>query len=255
MEDVFNLLLNRYQIFLLIMVRTSGIFIFSPFFSAQNIPNIMKIGLTFSVSLIISTIIPTHYDFSTTTLFVVLFKELTIGLIIGFISYGFFSAFYVMGQLIDMKIGFGMVNVIDPQNRVQVPLMGNFYYTLSFLLMLGLNGHHSIIMALKDSYNFIPIGEFIYSESAMYLITDILVKSFEIGFKLSIPVVAVIFLTDIMLGIISKTIPQMNVFVVGMPLKILVGLMITSIGIPIFFSSIDGYFDYILEYIYRFLKI
>ncbi len=255
MNEIVELILSQYQIFLLILVRTSGIFIFSPFFSSQNIPNIMKVGLTFGLSLVVSTIVPSSVDLNDSTLFILLFKELMVGIIIGFISYGFFNAFYVMGQVIDMKIGFGMVNVIDPQNRVQVPLMGNFYYTLSFLMMLGANGHHDIINALKDSYSYIPLGGFIFSENTILLLVDVLVKSFEIGLKLSMPIVAIVLLTDVLLGIMSKTIPQMNVFVVGMPLKIIVGLMVLSIGIPVFFTSINGFFDIILNNIYRFLKI
>lgn len=208
MEGIMDLIFSQYQLFLLVMVRTSGIFIFSPFFSSQNIPNIMKIGLTFSLSLLISTTLSYTVDFTNEMLILILFKELMVGIIIGFISYAFFSTFYVMGQIIDMKIGFGMVNVIDPQNRVQVPLMGNFYYILVFLLMLGINGHHQIILALIDSYKFLPIGSFKYTGDTMNLLINTLVKSFEIGFKLSTPIVAIIFITDIILGIISKPYPK-----------------------------------------------
>lgn len=253
MDDLLSLILNKYQLFLLIAVRTSGIFIFSPFFSSQNIPNTMKVGLTFSISLILASIIPYELSLSNGALSIIILKELSVGILIGFISYAIFSAFYVMGQIIDMKIGFGMVNVIDPQNRVQVPLMGNFYYTLSFLLLLGINGHHHIISALKDSYSYIPIGNFKFSEGTMNLLVNILSKSFELGFKLSMPIVAIVFLTDIILGILSKTIPQMNVFVVGMPLKILIGLLIILISIPMFFNSINSVFDTLINSLYNFI--
>lgn len=254
MGEIIELIFSQYQLFLLVMVRTSGIFIFSPFFSSQNIPNIMKIGLSFSVSLLISSVLPFSEDFTNEVLVLLIFKELMVGIIIGFISYAFFSSFYVMGQIIDMKIGFGMVNVVDPQNRTQVPLMGNFYYILSFLILLSINGHHSIISALVDSYTFLPIGSFKYTGDTMSILTNTLVKSFEIGFKLSTPIVAIIFLTDIVLGIMSKTIPQMNVFVVGMPLKVIIGLLIILISMPVFFSAINGIFDLIINDIYRFIK-
>ena len=159
-----------------------------------------------------------------------------------------------MGQIIDMKIGFGMANVIDPQNRVQIPLLGNFYYIFSFIIFLGINGHHRIILALRDSYSYITINSFNYTESTKTLIIDILAKSFEIGLKLSLPIVVVIFLADIILGILSKTIPQLNVFVVGMPFKILIGLVLILVGIPIFFNSIDGILDLIINYIYKFIE-
>ncbi len=254
MNDVIDLLFSQYQLFLLVLVRTSGIFIFSPFFSSQNVPNIMKIGLSFSVSLIITSTLSIATDFSNEILIILILKELMVGIIIGFIAYAFFSAFYVMGQIVDMKIGFGMANVIDPQNKIQVPLMGNFYYILSFLLLMSINGHHLIISALVDSYNFLPIGGFKYTGDTMNLLVNSLSKSFEIGFKLSTPIVAIIFLTDIVLGIISKTIPQMNVFVVGMPLKVLIGLLIILISMPIFFTAINSIFDLIINDIYKFIK-
>lgn len=255
MDEIVDLIFGQYQIFLLVMVRTSGIFIFSPFFSSQNIPNIMKIGLSFSVSLLITAILPSVPSLSNEILVIIIFKELMVGLIIGFISYTFFSAFYVMGQIIDMKIGFGMVNVVDPQNKVQVPLMGNFYYILAFLLLLASDGHHIIISGLVESYKFIPIGSFKYTEETVSLLVNTLSKSFEIGFKLSSPIIAIIFLTDIVLGIMSKTIPQMNVFVVGMPLKVLVGLLIILVSMPIFYSAVNGIFDLIINDIYKFINI
>ncbi|WP_353095294.1 flagellar biosynthetic protein FliR [Tissierella praeacuta] len=254
MDSIINLIFSQYQLFLLVMVRTSGIFIFSPFFSSQNIPNIMKIGLSFSISILIASVLPTSIDLNNEILVLLIIKELTVGIIIGFISYAFFSTFYVMGQIVDMKIGFGMANVIDPQNRTQVPLMGNFYYILSFLLLLSINGHHYIISALVDSYKFLPIGAFKYTGDTMNIIVNTLSKSFEIGFKLSAPIVAIIFLTDVVLGIISKTIPQMNVFVVGMPLKVLIGLLIILISMPVFFTIINSIFDLMINDIYKFIK-
>jgi flagellar biosynthetic protein FliR len=255
MDIILDLLLSKYQLFLFVMVRTSGIFIFSPFFSSQNIPNTMKVGLTFFISLLITSYLPTSSNFANEVLLFIILKELMVGIIIGFISYGFFSTFYVMGQIIDMKIGFGMANVIDPLNKTQVPLMGNFYYILSFLLLMSVNGHHLIISALVNSYDFLPIGSFKYTGDTLNLLINSLAKSFEIGFKLSAPIVAIIFITDIVLGIISKTIPQMNVFVVGMPLKVIIGLLIIIISMPIFFTTVNSILDLIINDIYKFIKI
>lgn len=255
MEEIIDMILNHYQLLLLIFVRVSGVFIFSPFFSSQNVPNIMKIGLSYSLALLIAISRPIDIDIGNHILLIVILKELMVGIIIGFISYVYMSAFYVLGQIIDMKIGFGMANVIDPQNKIQVPLMGNFYYILAFLFMLLINGHHIIINALVDSYNYIPLGKLVYDENAMEIIVNGLVRAFEIGFKLSFPVVAIIFLTDIVLGIMAKTIPQMNVFVVGMPLKIFIGLAIIMITIPIFYNSIVEIFNIISNDIYKFIKL
>lgn len=255
MEEIIDVILNQYQLFLLIFVRISGVFIFSPFFSSQNVPNIMKVGLTFSIAFLIALSKPMELDIVNQVLLIVILKELMVGIIIGFISYVFMTAFYVLGQIVDMKIGFGMANVMDPQNKVQVPLMGNFYYILAFLFMLLINGHHKVITALVDSYNFIPIGKFIYNDNIMEIIVGGLSKAFEIGFTLSLPVVAIIFLTDIVLGIMAKAIPQMNVFVVGMPLKVFVGMIIIMFTIPILYNSMAEIFNIITDDIYKFIKV
>lgn len=252
--NIFELLLDKYQLFLLVLVRTSGIFLISPFFSSHNIPNTMKIGFSLILSGLITLTLDIDMDYAGATFVILIVKELMVGFAIGFISYAFFSTFYVMGQIIDMKIGFGMINVVDPQHRVQVPLMGNFYYILAFLLLLSFDGHHMIINALVDSYKFIPIGKFIIKKKSAFMMIDVLAKSFATGFKLSAPIVIVIFLADLLLGILSRTIPQMNVFVVGMPLKILIGLVIISVSIPIFYSMATGVFNQTVETIYNFFR-
>ncbi len=254
MDYIFKLLFSKYELFLLVLTRVSGIFIISPFFSAQNIPNILKIGFSFILSILISLTLDINITLEGTTFVATIAKELMVGLIIGFISYMFFTVFYIMGQLIDMKIGFGMVNVMDPQHKVQVPLMGNFYYILAFLILFSINGHHMIINAIVDSYEFIPIGKFTFDEEIAFFLINILSKTFATGFKLAAPIIAIILLIDLVLGILARTIPQMNVFVVGMPLKILVGFLIISISIPIFYTITIDIFNETFSEIYNFLK-
>lgn len=254
MDSLLELILQKYEIFLYVFVRTSGVFLISPFFSSQNIPNGLKVGLVTSMSFLLALVVPIP-EVMGNSLLILIIQELMVGLIIGFIGYLFFTSFYVMGQIIDMKIGFAMVNVIDPQSKVQVPLMGNFYYTIAFLLLLGVNGHHMIISALVDSYEFIPIGSFVFDENMLNLIISGLVKAFEIGFKLSTPIVACIFLTDLILGVMARTIPQMNVFVVGMPLKLLVGLLVIIIGMSSFVGATEKIFDIIVNDLYKFLRM
>ena len=255
MNYIFEILTNKYQLFLLIFVRVSGIFIFSPLFSSQNVPNPLKLGFSFFVSILLTTTLNVDYLSSIETNYVLLIiKELMLGLIIGYVSYAFFSAFYVLGQIVDMEIGFGMVNVIDPQNKVQVPVMGNFYYILAFLVFLMVNGHHIVIRALIESYELVPIGKFYINEGMTYKLIEILGKTFSLGFRISSPIVVVMLLIDILLGVLSRSMPQMNVFVVGMPLKIIVGLLIIAISIPAFYALTGKVFDGMIEDIYFILK-
>ena len=247
MDTFIEIIVNKYELFLIIFVRCSGIFLISPFFSSQNTPNRFKIGLTFFLSIILTQALEISIGDLDIPMAVLIFKELLIGIIIGFVSYIFFSSFYVMGQIVDMNIGFGMVNVVDPQNRIQVPLMGNFYYILAFLLLLSLDGHHIIINLIVDSYEFIPIGEFEITEKVTYFIINLVSNIFKLGFRLSMPVFFTIFLLDILLGILVRTIPQMNVFVVGLPFKIFVGIIIILLSLPVFNAIVSNSFNELIE--------
>lgn len=254
MGNIYDLLFNKYELFILILVRISGVFFISPFFSSQNVPNIMKIGLSLMLTSILTFTIDVDLIALDTPLIALIVGELMVGIIIGFISYIFFSTFYVMGQIVDMNIGFGMVNVIDPQNRIQVPLMGNFYYILAFLTLLSINGHHMIIEALVNSYEYIPIGSFKFKLDYGFFILDLISKMFITGFKLCIPFVVIIFLLDILLGILVRTIPQMNVFVVGLPLKIIIGMIVIMLSISGFNSITINSFNDSIKEIYYFLR-
>ena len=255
MDYIIDGIFIKYKLFLLVLVRVSGIFVLTPFFSSQNIPNTLKIGFSFILSVLISDILDvSKINFSETSYFVLVIKELMVGLIIGFICYAFFTSFYVLGQIVDMEIGFGMVNVIDPQNRVQVPIMGNLYYILAFLIFLTMDGHHQIIKALVESYKYIPIGRFKFNQELPNQLINILSTTFKIGFRLSSPVVVAMLLSDILLGILTRVMPQMNVFVVGIPLKILIGLLIICITIPLFSKSSSNVFKEMVNEIYIFFK-
>lgn len=125
--------------------------------------------------------------------------------------------------------------------------MGNFYYILAFLLLLSLDGHHIIINLIVDSYEFIPIGEFEITEKVTYFIINLVSNIFKLGFRLSMPVFFTIFLLDILLGILVRTIPQMNVFVVGLPFKIFVGIIIILLSLPVFNAIVSNSFNELIE--------
>lgn len=153
-----------------------------------------------------------------------------------------------------MQIGFGMVNVLDPTMNSQVPLTGNFIYILATLFFLIIDGHHILLSALYKSYSLLPIGGFVFSETLVDNMLSIFIEVFIIGFKISIPVIAAVLLAEVALGILSKTVPQMNVFVVGMPLKIGIGLMTLLFMMPVFIKIINVTFDRMYSFIYLIIR-
>ena len=256
MNEIMNDILNRYQIFLLVFIRATGIFIITPIFSRRNVPNILKIGFAFFITLIVYNLlnldIVIYDDLRMVGLII---QEFAIGLILGFIAYAFFTSLYVAGQIIDVQIGFGMVNVLDPQHNVQLPITGNFYYILAVLIFLLVNGHHTIITALVDSFQLIPIGEFTINVFVVNQMIDIFGQVFIIGIKIAIPIVATMFLANVLLGILARTVPQMNVFVVGMPFKIIVGLLVLIFTLPIIVPVFEYIYDNIFTQIHTFMRL
>ncbi len=245
------LLSDRFVILLLVLVRMSALFVVTPVFGRREMPSYLKIGFAFFCSMIIVPLLGDvkleyqHvYEFA-----VIVAREFLVGIILGFVSFLVFSALYVAGQIIDIQIGFGMVNVLDPTMNTQVPLMGNFIYILTTLFFLMMNGHHVLLAALFKSYSILPLNSFVMSEQLVKNMSTIFVEVFVIGFKISIPVLAAALLTEVALGILSRTVPQMNVFVVGIPLKIGIGLLTLYLMFPVFFRIMAATFDKMYIYI------
>ncbi len=237
---------NGLDVFLLVFVRMTGLFVIAPIFGRRNIPTYFKIGFSFFIALILvntTAVQPVQYDGSILSYVLLVTKEFIVGLSIGFVSYMVFTAIYVAGEIIDMQIGFGVVNVIDPISNIQVPITSNLYFILSMLLLFLVNGHHVIIKALFDSFSTLPIGTAVFDASLTDGLLKLFTTVFMTGFKIAAPIVAAIIVTDIALGVISRMVPQLNIFVIGMPLKIFMGLFIIVITIPIFITTMDFIFN------------
>ncbi|NLW44636.1 MAG: flagellar type III secretion system protein FliR [Syntrophomonadaceae bacterium] len=238
--------------FLLVIGRISGLFIGSPVFSARQIPIQVKILLTIMLSGMIAYVTPLTSAVPITdswTFLMALAVEVFVGYTIGFVAYVLFAGIQLAGQLMDMQMGFGLVNVIDPQSGMQVPLIGNFNYLLATIIFLSINGHHYLLQALCNSYQIIPVLGASFNGQVVEFLMELGANMFVIGLKLAVPVVAALFMADLALGFIARTVPQMNVFVVGLPLKIGAGLVMVLLTLPIFiwFAQIlmERFFGYL----------
>ncbi|KAB3535867.1 flagellar type III secretion system protein FliR [Alkaliphilus pronyensis] len=258
MNDLMVFITNNFILFLLILVRVTGIFVAAPIFSRANIPMLYKICLSAAISFIMLPILINDYSIeadATLSIFFYAVSEFMIGLIIGFISFMFFSVLYLAGTIIDTQMGFGMVSVFDPQTNTQIPVMGNFYNNLLSLLFIVINGHHLLIKALVHSYFLIPIGvAFNINLDAVNLFTAIMSEIFLLAFKFSAPVLLTIFLGNVVLGILARTMPQMNVFIVGLPLKIMIGITTVIITLQYFIPFSEMLFDRMITAIYEMMQ-
>ncbi|RKQ37499.1 flagellar biosynthetic protein FliR [Oceanobacillus halophilus] len=237
--------INSLPVFLLIFVRVLAFFVTMPLFSYRTIPMPFKIGLSFFVALIMFNTVDSSGLVFNEIYFFLLAKEILVGLLIGLIAFIIVSAIQVAGGFIDFQMGFAIANVMDPQTGAQSPMTGQFFYMISLLFLLTVDGHHIIIDGIVNSYHFIELDRFIPFENRS--IADFIINSFNhmflIAFQMSVPIVGCLFLVDVALGIIARTVPQMNVFVVGLPLKILVSFLAIFVFLSLYMTLAQKLFE------------
>ncbi|MDQ0412491.1 flagellar biosynthetic protein FliR [Mesobacillus stamsii] len=215
--------------FLLIFVRVTSFFLMMPLFSYRTIPATHKIGLGFMLALIMFSAIDAPELKIDSVYFMLIIKEAMVGLFIGFIAALMMSAIQIAGGFIDFQMGFAIANVIDPQTGAQSPLMGQYLSIIALLVLLTVNGHHLLMDGIFYSYNFIPIDQLMIpfgKENVAEFVLLSFNKMFLIAFQMSLPIVGTLFLVDIALGIVARTVPQLNIFVVGLPIKIGVSFLV-----------------------------
>lgn len=223
-------------IFLLIFARVIAFFVTMPLFSYRTIPTSYKIGLAFFIALIF---FPT-YDHSSVHFeqlyLLLLLKEVMVGLLIGLIAYMIVSAVQIAGGFIDFQMGFAIANVIDPQTGAQSPIMGQYFYMIALLFLLAVDGHHLLIDGIHYSFQLIPLDGFMsVQENGLASFTiQVFNQLFLTAFQMAIPIVGCLFLVDVALGIVARTVPQLNVFVVGLPIKIFVSFVVVLFFLPIY---------------------
>ncbi len=250
MFDFINYGADKLIILLLVILRTSGLLIMAPVIGDRGIPTLIKVGLVILLALILIPVIPGLDTFPQVTslwqLAGLAFNELLIGFIIGLFFRLIFIGVLTAGTMIGYQIGFMFATMFDTSISNQISIIGRFWYVVAILIFLSISGHHLVITSFVDSYQVIPAGGVAAYGSAGELIIKYTAYIFVIALKVASPVMITLFLTDVALGTIAKTMPTMNVFFVGFPVKIAVGLVVMAMSLPLFAYVVEralGYFD------------
>lgn len=234
--------LGQFHIFLLVLLRVSALLIVAPIFGHRNYLGRAKIGLAFMVSLVIFPLVADAGLAVPQGLFPYAFmmmREVAMGLILGFAVLLLFVGIQFAGQLAGLQMGFGIVNVIDPQSSNQLSIMGQFLNILAILFLLCINGHHMILKGLVSSFEVVPLGQVVLTASVMSKVIALTSQVFVIAVKISAPILLALFLVSVALGVLARTVPQMNVFIVGFPVQIGVGMGVMMVGLPLFYVLVE----------------
>jgi flagellar biosynthetic protein FliR len=225
------------DVFLLIFIRILSLFLAVPMFSNRTIPRLVKVGLAFFISLILINVVDLEISVSSSDLMnyaLVLVKEFITGWLIGFSAYLAYTTLVLAGQFVDSQIGFSMVNVFDPLSQIQISITGNLYYYLVLLLTIASNAHYFFIRAIINSYDFVPIGGLFLSPDLYNGLIGFFARFFGVALQIAAPFFFIMLLTNVVLAILARTAPQMNLFVIGFPIKILLGMLVMLITMSVF---------------------
>ncbi|MBR1910544.1 MAG: flagellar biosynthetic protein FliR [Lachnospiraceae bacterium] len=231
-----NFAIQDLEYFLLIVARVTGFVHTAPFFGMNNVPRRVKVTFSLLVSFLIYQFVVPHYALAYDTVLgyaILVFKETAAGILLGMSGNVCLYVVQLAGSLIDMDIGLSMVSLFDPATRQQVGFSGALYNYALMLILLISDMHHWILRAFVDSYEFIPTGRINFDlDSILDTSIRFLTDYFVIGFRIFLPVFAGMLILNAVLGILAKVAPQMNMFSVGIQIKILVGLgiMLITVG-------------------------
>jgi flagellar biosynthetic protein FliR len=246
---VFDIINDRYIIFLLAATRLSGVFIFNPILGRRNIPGILKVGLALIVGIGISQSLDTAVPKidSLLTFVAIVAKELLVGFGIGLIMNIFMSAFIIAGEQTDLQMGLSMGKIYDPSSNVSMAITSTVYNILFTLIFFASNSHLTLIKLVADSCTTFPLGRDIFNVEAGKYIVLMFGDALTLALKIAIPVIAIEFLAEAGLGVMMRLVQHINIFSIGLQVKLAVGLLVVAITIPLMSNMIDSSMSYIFE--------
>ena len=254
--------LDQIQYYVLMFVRVVTMLALLPIFGANYVPVQIKAAMGLLITSALFSVqlaaglpeFPGTFSIGLFALLVI--KEILVGLALGFASTFLFAAVQFAGRMVDTEMGFGFVEVVDPNTEEMTTVLGQLQTILFTILFLLINGHYFLLITVQRSFDLIPLFTAAFPAEPMAdHITVMTANVFILGLKLAAPVFVTLFLTQLALGIVARTVPQMNIFFVGLPLKIMIGIGTMIIALPMLASLFMRMTDSIIQDIWKLLYI
>lgn len=227
--DFWELLLSDFDIKLLIFGRILGIFAFNPLLSRSNIPVRARVGLTLLITYAAALVYdPADIDMGNTAgqYIMMLIGEIFIGLVLGFVCDLFVYMLYVAGDVMDAQAGLGMAKVFDPSTHIQMSMYGSYAGFMLYLCFFASNAHLTLIRIFLDSFEIIPLGGGQISSELGWRVTEMFAHVFVMMMQLAMPVIAAEMIVEFCVGVLMKAVPQIQIMVVNIQLKVVVGFIV-----------------------------
>lgn len=216
------------------MGRIGGLLLTVPVFSSMLIPGRIKIILLFFLSCVCAFMVPKELSFlNFKGVFLgYIIQELLFGLLMGFVLQLVFQVFILGGQIIAMQAGLSFAVMMDPTSRASVPLVSQLYSMMMTLIFLALNGHLAVFETLLDSFRMMPIGQLSVTQSMVWNVILFSGWMFKQSLLISIPALLSLLIVSLAFGIMARAAPQLNIFSLGFPITLIMGMVVIKVGLP-----------------------
>jgi len=235
--NIFGLNEAQFETFLLVLVRTSTILLMLPIISSSQVPRPVRFGLGLLISFIIWRVVPPIAPLGGLgPLTAAIFSQVMIGVVFGFVSYLAFTGLQFAGEILDIQVGFSIVNVINPLTSQNVSVLGEFELALASVIFLIGDFHHLLFEGLAGSFTLVPLPFVAIQPGLQNDVIEFFAKSLFLVFQIAAPVAISLYIVNIGLALMARVAPQLNVFAVGFPLQIMVGLGMIVLSLPLLFT-------------------
>ena len=243
--------------FVVVLTRISGIMFFAPFFSNRSFPIQVRIAFILVTAFILAPSLPLNSlppELNLGNIAIVFINEIMFGLVIGFAAMLVFAGMQFAGQIMSFQMGFSLINVIDPQTDVQSSVFSFLNNFIGLLFFLLINGHHWFLRAVNDSFTVLPVGGIQIDRPLVDYIVQLSAQMLIIALRIGGPIIIVTIITDILIGVVGRTAHFINILIVGLPLKVLVGFACMSFTFYFLPHYLDGIYSELYESMFSLIR-
>jgi flagellar biosynthetic protein FliR len=239
-------LADNAQILLLVFMRVTGAVTFAPVLSRQNVPATVRAGAALLITVIVSSVMPVgvldvNIDFPAGVFLFMLVREALIGIVLGVVTNFFFLMILFSGEIIDMQSGLGMARIFDPASQMQMSLYGTLYMIMLYFTYIAADAHLTYVQIIVDSFQTLPLGDGGFAPELASHIFGIFSDTFLLAVKLTLPIMISEIATQFAVGIMMKSVPQIQIMVLNIEIKVILAIFMMFIIVTPTTIFLTGY--------------
>jgi flagellar biosynthetic protein FliR len=232
--NLFGLTYAQFETFVLVLIRVSIILYMLPLFSSSQVQPMVRMGLGLAITFVVWSTVPVSPELlGLGPMTAAVFAQVFIGFVFGFVAFLVFVGIQFAGEVMDLQVGFSIVNVINPLTSQNVSVLGEFQLALASLIYLTANAHHFLFEGLAGSFTLLPLPYVSINSSLETSVMGFFSQAFVMVFQIAGPIGIALFLTNVGLALMARVAPQVNIFAVGFPIQIIIGLTMMIISLPL----------------------